>query len=187
LARAALKAQTLDLLVNLVWSGFYSPAMVSEMVLEQADPSDHEALMRAVKEEFVQKREEESEWPAVTDCDTLDRAFEELNRAGIVALHNAGFTQAEGLEEVHEEYVKRGGLQGGVQGYCFYHGEDVERAVEGGGLFLAFGSSHGDDPGGLLIGARVRDALRAAGLTVEWNATMDKRLWVQPLVWRRRE
>jgi len=27
-------------------------------------------------------------WPAVTDCDLLDRAFGEMERAGIVARHN---------------------------------------------------------------------------------------------------
>ena len=44
-------------------------------------------------------------WPQVTDCDRLDRAFAALEQQGVIALHRAGCTQSDGLEEVEDAHI----------------------------------------------------------------------------------
>ena len=92
---------------RLVWSGFYDAPAVREIVLEEIfEPGeiDPDWVEQRIDEEFARKLEVERAWPAVTDCDKLDRAFDELNETGIIALQNAGFTQDEGIEDVTAEY-----------------------------------------------------------------------------------
>src|SRR5437763_809008 len=80
---------TLDAIKTWVWSGFYSPAEVQEMIEDILEDDADEALLRAaVEPEFEKKAAAEKSWPAITDCDRLDRAFEELDARGVVALQN---------------------------------------------------------------------------------------------------
>lgn len=181
---------TLDMAVGLVWSGFYGSDEIVEMVLEHCFlediPVNVNTLTRAVRDEIEDKLEDQQSWPAVTDCERLDRIFDELNNEGIIALSNVGFNETEALEEIHAVYVKRGGEFEGVRGYCFYHADDVERAVSGQGLYLSYGASDAEPEKSVRVGALIRERLRAAGLSVEWNGTLGKRLQVYPLQWQRR-
>ena len=78
-------------------------------------------------------------------CDHRQLARDQLEAAGIIALHNAGYTMSDGLDDVGEVYERRKAKGLASRGYCFYHGQDVERAIVGGGLFLAFGDMR-DEP-----------------------------------------
>ena len=182
--RKGLTLAVSQLLETLVWSGFYSSAEVAEMLLED-DPEDPELVLQALNAAFRRKREAEKHWPEVTDCDRLDLVFEQLHGRGIIALHNVGFTQAQGLEDVQVEFLRRGGSRGGLLGYCFYHGEDLERAVRGEGLYLFYGSLDEEDQATLALGRKLQGQLRAAGLVVEWPQNREKRIHIA-LQWQRR-
>ena len=141
--------------------------------------------MRAVVgPEFARKQAAEKTWPQTTDCDRLEAAFAELNAQGIIALQNAGYTLSDGLSDISQVLHRRG--REGVQGYCFYHGQDLERAVEGEGIMLAFGSLDDDRANKLQVGQRVRNVLERAGFTVEWNSDAETRLNLPTLDWKRR-
>jgi len=87
--------------------GLYDAPEVRDILLEDIfEPGEVEpAWVEAqIDEEFARKLQVERAWPLVTDCDKLDRAFDELNDAGIIAIQNAGYTQDEGMEEVTEVY-----------------------------------------------------------------------------------
>lgn len=122
----------------------------------------------------------------VTDCDRLDQAFAALDRAGIIALHNAGETLSDGESDIGESYRERGGKSAGISGYCFYHGQDVARAVAGQGLYLTFGDIEGDAAKGVEIGRRIVAELAQQGLAVEWNGVSETRLFIPLFDWRRR-
>ena len=181
---------TLDMAVALVWSGFYVADEVMEMVLEHCFLEDvavnADSLHRAVRGEFAHKLKEQEAWPALTDCDRLDQAFAALNRQGVIGLHNVGFSESEGLQEIHSVYVERGGQALGVRGYCFYHAEDVERAVAGLGLYLSYGASDANIQRGVEMGATICASLCKAGLVVHWDGEIGKRLHLLPLAWQRR-
>lgn len=174
----------LSVIKNAVWSGFYGPDEVQRMiddVLE--DDADEEMLRAAVAPEFDHKAAEELTWPVVTDCDRLDRAFDSLNENGIIALHNTGYEMSDGHCEVGEVLHERG--RSSVRGFCFYHGQDVEDAVRGGPLYVAFGDLEADAGPNLEVGRIVKQALEAEGLVVEWNNDPEKRIIVK-LDWKRR-
>ncbi|MFC7105014.1 DUF6891 domain-containing protein [Nonomuraea rubra] len=94
-----------------------------------------EAVRGVVAEEFAGHLAAQAGWPAVTDNDRLSLAMGELAMAGIVAREHYTCCMSCGIAEMGREIS---GLSG-VRGYVFYHGQDVERAVAGGGVYLAFG------------------------------------------------
>ena len=176
----------LDAIQSHVWSGFDSPADVHRLIDDLLEGDADEALLRAaVGPEFARKAAAEATWPPTTDCDRLDAAFETLNAHGIIALQNAGYTMSDGLTEVAEALHRRGS-RAGVQGYCFYHGQDLERVVKGESLMLAFGSLDDDKGHKLAVGQRVREVLESGGFTVQWDGDSETRLNLPGLDWRRR-
>lgn len=134
-----------------------------------------------------EQRAEESGWTGPTTNDAIDRAFEELNRQGIIALQNAGYTQSEGWSEVEaaaaESYEP-------VRGATFFHGQDVERGVLDMGLMLAFGAFERDpklhDEASLAIAREVRETLARHGVQTEWNGSVGTRIQIPPFPWRKR-
>jgi hypothetical protein len=74
-------------------TGFSSPENIENSALEvYAEEQDPEVLgpiaQRLTREAVAAQLAAQEQWPAVTDCDLLDRAFEELERAGVVARQN---------------------------------------------------------------------------------------------------
>ena len=168
-----------------VWSGFYDPDEVDSMIDDILEDDADEAMLRAaVAPEFAKKTAAEASWPKTTDCDRLDQAFEKLNSRGIIALHNAGYTMSDGISDVSEELHERG--RTGIKGYCFYHAQDLERAVAGEGLMIAFGDLDDDKRKKTEIGNLVKDVLQESGFTVEWNGDPETRLNLPQLDWKRR-
>jgi hypothetical protein len=171
-----------------VWAGFDDEDDINEMIddnLAEEDGDIDEALVRAaVAPEFAKKLAAEQTWPAETDCDRLANAFATLNASGIIALHNAGVTQSDGLSDVGEELHRRG--RASVKGYCFYHWQDVERAVEGLGLWLAFGDLDDDKIKKVDIGMAIKQVLEDHALKVEWNGSSETRLFIPVLDWKNR-
>ncbi|HEX5219501.1 MAG TPA: hypothetical protein VFZ59_08025 [Verrucomicrobiae bacterium] len=113
--------------------------------------------------------------------------FEALNRRGIVALQNAGYTQSDGYDDCGQAYNERPDKES-VIGYCFYHGQDVERAVAGEGLYLAFGPIDPQDEEikGPEVGRVVVGELQRAGFQTNWDGTFKTRIFIPKLDWKRR-
>jgi hypothetical protein len=175
----------LDAIKKWVWSGFYSPSDVNAMIDDILEPDADEAMLRAaVQPEFEKKITAEESWPVETDCDRLDAAFDDLNSRGVVALQNAGYTMTDGLEDVSQALGERG--RTGVIGYCFYHGQDMERAVVGGGLMIAFGDLKDDKEKKGEVGRFIKEVLEQHGFSVEWNGNPEKRLSIPTIAWKRR-
>jgi hypothetical protein len=175
----------LDTIKLWVWSGFYSPDEVQEMIEDILEDGCDEVMLRAaIAPEFARKREAEQAWPAITDCDRLDVAFWRLHEAGVCAIENAGYTLSDGYTEVSEAVAQA--PPGHYHGYCFYHGQDVERAVQGQGLMLAFGDLKDRKDEGVAVGHAVVKALAAAGLKAEWSGELGQRIGLPDIDWRRR-
>ncbi len=179
----------LEIIRILVWSGFYNAEEILLIVGEERfEPGvvDEGWARQAIGEMYAQKLIAERNWEGMTDCDKLDQAFESLNASDVIALHNAGNTQSDGLSDVTELYHELGGEHSDVIGYCFYHGQDLERAVKGEGLNLTFGEIKGTDETGVAIGKLIEQRLKDEGLNVKWNGSIGKGIEIGPLSWRRR-
>ncbi len=177
-----------DSIKTWVWSGFQTLDEVYESIDDIIEPGtkvDRGMLREFAPQEFARKKIAEKTWPAVTDCERLDQAFEKLEAIGIVALHNAGMTTSDGRSDVAE--VVSDQPEKKYIGYCFYHGQDLERVLEGHGLWLAFDDvSESDDAKAVLIGKRVVEALTGEGLTVDWASSARTRILMPKFIWQRR-
>lgn len=168
-----------------VWSGFHDQASAEDMLQDilEENVSERE-MVKAIAEEFRSKAKAERLWPAHTDCDKLDAAFVALDAAGICAVQNAGYTMSDGVEDVAQALDDRG--RDKYHGYCFFHGQDLERAIDGHGLMLAFGDLNDDPSKAAAVGRSICDALAAAGLPVEWQGDVGQRIDIPKIDWKRR-
>ncbi|MFT4240797.1 MAG: hypothetical protein QM569_00825 [Acidovorax sp.] len=177
-------------IAHFVRGGFEDRDSIVEILLQDLyDPGElDEALVTRAIDEALRKHEEHKRhWPAVTDCDRLESVFNDLNRQGIIALHNAGYTQSDGYDDVSQALAEHPAPDT-VAGYCFYHGQDLERVLQGGGLLLSFGplDPRAKATEGPRIGAKIADALRQAGFAVEWDGTFSKRIFLPDFDWKKR-
>lgn len=166
-----------------VWSGFYSP----DDVLSEIDymtEVDKELLKAVARSEFAKKANAEASWTEQTDCDRLDEAFQILNSNGIIALQNAGYTMSDGLSDVSMVECDRG--RENVKGYCFYHSQNLEKAILGKGLSLAFGDLDGNEIKTVEIGNIIKQTLEEKGFTVKWNGDPQVKLNIPNFDWKRK-
>ena len=125
-----------------VAAGFAAPDEIADGAVRVFSGDVASQTLRPIAEELIKRAvenhlKEQETWPAVTDCDRLDSAFAELERHGILCRQNYGST--DGHAELEDETLLA--LEKGrvLRGYCFYVGQDTDKAIESGSLFLAFG------------------------------------------------
>lgn len=175
----------IDSIKSWIWSGFYDRDEVLSMIDDIVDEETNIDFVRStIDPEFDRKLAAEATWPDETDCDRLDEAFVQLSETGVIALHNTGMTMSDGLSDVAEALHEIGRAR--MSGYCFYHGQDVERAVGGGGLMIAFGGLDDDQIAKEQVGRRVKQSLEEHGLKVEWSGDPETRLSLPAFDWKRR-
>jgi hypothetical protein len=174
----------------LVRGGFEERAQIIEIFCEEMyapGELDEAEVTATVDAAFASLARAKATWPATTDCDRLDKVFATLNSRGIIALQNAGYTQSDGHDDVIEIYHRRSDRDE-VIGYCFYHQQDLERAVRGEGLNLAFGpiDARNEATEGPRIGAIIAEELKRVGFAVQWNGTFAQRIHTPAIDWKRR-
>jgi hypothetical protein len=180
----------LSLVNDRTWYGFHSSEEIDALIdhdLEDEDNVDPEQVRAFAAEALAKKRAAEAEWPTTTDCDRLDRAFDRLQAQGFCALHFPGYTLQDGHDAVFDEITAEGVPEGRYVGFCFYHAQDIDRALEGEGLMVAFGSTESDeDDDDVRKGRLVCEALEREGLKTVWDGTANTRIHVPGLRWQRR-
>ena len=71
-------------------------------------------------------------------------------------------------------------------GYCFYHGQDLERAVSGNGLMLAYDHVDGDVGDKIKVAQNIQQELEKVGFTLDWNGTTGQRINIPNFDWKHR-
>jgi len=126
-------------------------------------------------------------WPPETDCDRLAAVFTSLDSGGIVARENIGYTRSDLQDEMSELVANLLKAGRGVRGWVGFHGQDVERAIDGGGLYLGFAPARDSSEAAWLdVGNAIVDAFKSAGFKVAWNGTSSERPHLAPVDWKRR-
>ena len=174
----------------MVRAGFYDQDRIINIFLEEMyAPGDLNA--DEVKEQIdndIKKLEfEKINWPSVTDCDKINIIFSNINNNKIVALQNVGNTQSDGYEDSMAVYNCRDDKHE-IIGYCYYHGQDLERVIRTGMLFIAFGpiDPNLEEKDGPKIGNIIKDEFEKFGFLVDWNGTFNKRICVKNIIWQKR-
>ena len=175
---------------SLIRSGFYSKDelinLFSDEICSSCDVAP-EQVITVIDDDMEALKEEKADWPSVTDCDRLEAAFASLRSSGLISVENAGYMQSDSTQHINELYQAQPNKDD-IVGYCFYHRTDLERAVRGMGLYLAFGPIDAalEDSEGAKIGEVVRQALEAQGLEVEWDGTFNTRMLLPTITWQKR-
>lgn len=127
----------------------------------------------------------QASWPAQTDCDRLDAAFAELELSGIVCRQNFSDCGTCGTAEIGDEMdaVAKKGVK--VRGYAFYHMQDTDSAVDGGGLYLSYGAAADGEAPALVVAREIVAMLERQNLHPTWDGKWSKRIFVE-LDWKRR-
>lgn len=136
---------------------------------------------------LAEQREKERGWTSLTTNDKIDRAFEELQQHGILALQNSGDSMGTGWDDTNEEADT---WNPAPRGAVFYHRQDLYQAVAGHGLYLAFGAYEEDlarqDATSLVIAHETVETLARHGVVTIWDGTVDNRIEIPPFTWQKR-
>ena len=170
-----------------VWSGYDDAEDVQDMITDILEDDANEGMLRArVAEEFQRKSEAEASWPAETDCDKLDAAFNALREKGVIALHNAGWDKSEAFHNCLEEYRSQGKPET-LFGICYYTSQDVDGAVDGHGMYLGYSSTRpeAEEVDAERAGALICSELEKVGLKTEWGGSAKSRIKLE-INWQNR-
>ena len=166
-----------------VWGGYASDEELGWIIDDLVEDGDNEVYLRSyIQQALSSKKQEEKNWPSPTHYDLLKKAFKTLDKRRILCVENAGYTMSDGHQEAFEILSDN---KGRYDGYCFFHGQDLERAVDGGGLMLAFDHVKGDVPEKLDVGIAVQEEISKVGLEVEWDRTVDSRINLPKIKWQK--
>ncbi len=174
-----------------VAGGFRDAGGIATSAVEVAAEGEVRAAdMEPLAEQFLREALAEhyraqTAWPDRTDCDRLDDAFTELEARGIVCRQDFSCCSNCGETEIGAEMKGAEEVGVAVRGYVFYHMQDTDRAVLGGGLYLKYGAVEPGDEAGVGIGREIDAALTAHGLRTEWNGRLSDCVRVL-LDWKRR-
>ncbi|HAD78280.1 MAG TPA: hypothetical protein DCF99_01015, partial [Flavobacteriaceae bacterium] len=139
-----------------------------------------------IEAEWQSRLNETKTWKSPTDTDRLIAAFDELCDQNIIALHNAGYTTSDGEYEVVD--VERKLRDNGVvsDGYCFYHEQDLSRAIakEDPSLYIAFQKvDNEDDDVTIAVGKKVVEVLKKHQFEVDWNESPTSKILIPNFKW----
>lgn len=144
-------------------------------------------LKEMIAKLLEQHQKDQVKFPELTDCDKLELAFADLEQQGILTAQNAGYTQSDGFEDINERYYRLSKKeQKAYVGFVFFHGQDLERVLEGGPLLFAFGSGKGDKRLDVKAGKLIQKVLESQGFKVKWNGKSDTRLEISKFKWQKR-
>jgi len=179
---------------NQIRMGFLSLDEIQENIIEEiednefADEISEEWAFDKIRQEYQKLLAESKQWKSPTDTERLINAFDELCDENIIALHNAGYTTTDGEYEVVE--VERDLQENEVEsdGYCFYHEQDLARAIdtENPGLYIAFQKvDNSDDAVTIEIGKRVAEVLINNDFKIIWNGSAKAKIEIPGFRWQK--
>ena len=176
-----------------IWYGYSSAETIHRWIGENdaaGDGFDLAWIQGFADRTLARKRAAEVQWPSRTDNDRLDAAFASLNRQGICAVQWAGDTMQDGEQAVAdalEEATEAEVPEDHYWACCFFHSQDMDRALDGQGLLLAFGALGSDEEAdSVRVGQLVCEVLQQEGLATPWNGRADSRIELPSLRWQRR-
>jgi hypothetical protein len=173
----------------LVVSGFYSQSEIQIQAREIVDDICRDQKVTPPSDAYINQTVERlisSVTPYTSDNYLrLRNVFDALNRERIIAIHYAGYTLDDGFEEVETvfQFMKSNNIP--RRGYCFYHQQDIERAMNDSMQFLmlAFHSMNDDKQIAMEVGERVAELLTQNGFIVEWDHSAGSRIKIKNFCW----
>ena len=158
---------------------------ISEMFYDE-DDFDENWLKNEIKIRLKKHQAESLNWEKPTDFEKLVKSFDELNKEKIVSLHRAGYTRQDGESDCSEiiEELKTIGIT--AKGYCFYHTQDLERAIgDEKMLYIGFDSYNREDDLAKEVAEKIVGILKKNGFNVNWNGSLESRIEILNINWKK--
>jgi len=148
---------------------------------------DERWLRQAIADKYKRHQTDSSTWTHPTDFERLAETFDDLILERIVCLHKAGYTKSDGEGDCMETIERLNDLGIKAIGFCYYHSQDLGRAVdpEIRNLYLGFDSPTQNDNEALFVANRIVDKLKGHGFEVSWPGTVDQRIEIKNLDWKK--
>ena len=177
---------------NQVRMGFLPLDEIKDNILDEIEDNEFEDEIsedwatQHIEAEWNSRLNETKTWKTPTDTERLIAAFDELCDQNIIALHNAGYTTSDGEYEVVD--VERKLRDNGIvsDGYCFYHEQDLSRAIakEDPSLYIAFQKvDNEDDAVTIAVGKKVVEVLKKHQFEVDWNESPTTKILIPNFKW----
>lgn len=151
------------------------------------DDFDEDWLRRAIAEKYARHQQDSLTWQHPTDFEKLSAVFDALIGQKIVCLHKAGYTKQDGEGDCEAiiQTLQEQGIQ--ALGYCYYHTQDLERAIDPDirNLFLGFDSATRDEEKAISIAHTIVAGLAAQGFEVNWNGEVGRRIEIKNIRWQK--
>ena len=186
------QAYIYESIVSQVRMGFHSGEEIKETTIEEVegngfdDEISEKWVNSEVDAEFKKLKAESEKWEHPTYTERLAKAFNELCKMKIIALHNAGYTTSDGEGEVVEVEVELNEKGIESEGYCFYHEQDLMRAIEGDSLLIAYQKVDNEDKKVTIhVGNIVVEKLREQGFEVVWDGSGETIIEIPKFQWRK--
>ena len=180
-------------IVSQVRMGFLDIEEIKENIVEEIEDNEFENeisekwAFEHIDKEWKKLITESKQWKSPTDTERLIKAFDELCEINIIALHNAGFETSDGeyeVVEVESELRKKKIIS---DGYCFYHAQDLSRAIEyiNPSLYIAFQKvDNSNDEVTIKVGNKVVEVLKNNNFEVEWDGTANSKILISNFRWQ---
>lgn len=175
-----------------VKSGFESLDDIIDGAIEAVEEEgwEHEISEQWIRETFTREYEKNLQaskaWSTTTDPIRLAEVFNQLcSKDKILAVHNIGYTNAEAVYDTQDLWEQLEDEDIHPIGYCYYHGQDLERVITDGNLLIGFSGMHeNNEKGTIQIGVKVATALENAGFAVKWKNTASDRICIENFNWQ---
>ena len=151
------------------------------------DDFDEDWLRKTISEKYNQRQKKSSTWIRPNDFDRLAKSFDQLIRDKIVCLHKAGYTKQDGEGDCMETIERLNELGIKAIGFCYYHSQDLARAVDKDtkNLYLGFDSPTHDDNMALQVANKIISTLKENSFEVNWTGTVDQRIEIKNIDWQK--
>ena len=158
---------------------------ISEMFYDE-DGFDENWLKNEIEIRLKKHQDESLNWVKPTDFEKLVKSFDELNKEKIVSLHRAGYTRQDGESDCSEiiDELKTIGIT--EKGYCYYHTQDLERAIgDEKMLHIGFDSYNHEDELAKEVAEKIVGILKKNAFNVNWNGSLENRIEILNINWKK--
>ena len=184
------QSELLKHIEKVVRSGFDTEIEIYNDTLLNFPPEykiDEAWLLANISTRFDQHQRESKQWERPTDFDKLAEVFDALIEERIISLHRSGVKKADAIIDANEitEKLEEYGFE--VKGYCYYHDQDLETAVDPNvrTLYIGFDARLEGSEDGVVIGQAIVDKLRDKGFRVKWPGTITERILIENIDWKK--
>ncbi|WP_405570884.1 DUF6891 domain-containing protein [Winogradskyella sp. Asnod2-B02-A] len=184
-----IKDEAIEQLDKDILFGFYDAnglfESISDMFYDEND-FDETWLKNEIHLRLKKHQIESLNWKKPTGFDRLVVSFDTLIKDKIVALHKAGYTRQDGEGDCAEiiEELSNNGIK--VLGYCYYHTQDLERAIgDEQNLFIGYDSYNHNDELAMDVANKIVKTLESNGFNVNWNGSLETRIQITDINWQK--